>query len=422
MKPRYWVILSAVVAIAVIQLINPGLLIVSEEEFHSGDSSGNSESWACPMLCVVLDHPGPCPVCGMALEQLRMSDGAVIVGAGERDLIGLTLTRAELIRLHTRIQLPGTVTGAETSRAVITAWTTGRIDRFSSPATGERITAGTTVAWIYSPELIEAQHDLLFALRAIPGDSTIIAGARHRLRQLGASNWIIDQIAAGGSVMESLPVVTQYSGTVTNRLAESGDWVRPGQVLLEVANLSDIWIETELLQGQVGLISLQDTVMILPYSTANPVQGEVTHMDPFYDPVSRSVTARIQAVSPSADLIPGELVQIIARREAGGSEEPDLAVPETSVLSLGERHIVYILSSDSSSLTTMRMPSMAQGVTLEPRLVEIGPVSYSEDGIRYFPVLSGLSEGDIIAVEGAFLIDSQAELTGLPSLMAEPDL
>ncbi|MBD3277229.1 MAG: hypothetical protein GF388_02930 [Candidatus Aegiribacteria sp.] len=39
----------------------------------------------------------------------------------------------------------------------------------------------------------------------------------------------------------------------------------------------------------------------------------------------------------------------------------------------------------------------------------------------FYPVLGGLENGDVVALNGVFLIDSQAELTGLPSLLSSAD-
>lgn len=417
MKRLIWAL--GIVAVLVLSfLLFPGLFLLSHEELHSDQDGSTHERWACPMLCVVLENPGLCPVCGMELEEISASTGDVTLSLAERELTGLSFVQVDSKRLQTRITVPGRVTGAETSRAVVTAWTSGRIDRFPAPATGENISSGATVAWIYSPELIEAQHDLLYAQRTGEPEGSIITGARQRMRQLGASNWIIDHVEETGEIMESLPVVSRYSGTVTDRRVESGDWVQTGQVLLEVANLSDVWIESELLEGQAEFLVTGDSVTVIPYSGTGYIRGEVTHMDPYYDPMSRSVTARIQAFSPEAGLLPGELVRVVLSAEVGGTREADIAIPASSVLSLGERHLVYALAEDSTHTpVTSGLPSPATGVSLVPVQVSLGPLSYDAEGIRNYPVISGLSGGEIIADNGAFLIDSQAELTGLPSLM-----
>lgn len=73
-----------------------------------------------------------------------------------------------------------------------------------------------------------------------------------------------------------------------------------------------------------------------------------------------------------------------------------LAVPATAVLDSGTRRIVYVEKS--------------RGL-FEPRVVILGPRSGD-----YFQVLSGVAEGERVASRGGFLIDSQFQITGHPSL------
>ena len=411
---------AAVVLVALVLIISPGLLIMPEE-LESGHEHSAEERWACPMLCVVVESPGLCPVCGMELERIEAGSDAVTVSATERELIGLTLVPVRPLRLRTRTRVPGTVTGAETSRAMVTAWTSGRIDRLSAPATGERVERGQTVARIYSPELIEAQQELLYALETSPADSSLLRGAGRRLRQLGASEWIVDHITETRRPLETVPVVSGYSGTVMERMVEDGDWVSSGQPLLRITDLSDIWVEAELLEGQEELLRVGDSVIVRDTRRGRPVPAAVTHMDPYFDSETGTLTARIVAEAAGTGMMAGQLVQVYSQGETGGTPEPELAVPASSVLRLGRRHIIYALAPDSAGAPPVtRMPPAALGVNLEPRLVEVGPLSYDAAGHRYLPILSGLQEGEIVAVEGAFLLDSQAELTGLPSLLSRP--
>ena len=73
-----------------------------------------------------------------------------------------------------------------------------------------------------------------------------------------------------------------------------------------------------------------------------------------------------------------------------------LAVPVGAVLDSGTRKIVYV--------------EKGRG-TFEPREVTLGPRSGG-----YFPVLKGLAEGERVVARGGFLIDSQFQVTGHPSL------
>ena len=73
-----------------------------------------------------------------------------------------------------------------------------------------------------------------------------------------------------------------------------------------------------------------------------------------------------------------------------------LAVPVSAVLDSGTRRIVYVEKS--------------RGL-FEAREVVLGPRAAG-----FFPVLKGLAAGERVAVRGGFLIDSQFQITGHPSL------
>lgn len=82
---------------------------------------------------------------------------------------------------------------------------------------------------------------------------------------------------------------------------------------------------------------------------------------------------------------------------APSSAEPGLlSVPTIAVLDSGTRRIVYVEKS--------------RGL-FEPREVVLGPRTGA-----FFPVLDGLVEGEHVVTRGGFLIDSQFQITGHPSL------
>ena len=74
-----------------------------------------------------------------------------------------------------------------------------------------------------------------------------------------------------------------------------------------------------------------------------------------------------------------------------------LAVPHSAVLFTGKRNIVYVEKEKGNYV---------------PREVIIGPKAD-----EYYPVISGLSAGEKVVTSGAFLIDSQMQLLGKPSLL-----
>ncbi len=82
-----------------------------------------------------------------------------------------------------------------------------------------------------------------------------------------------------------------------------------------------------------------------------------------------------------------------------------LTVPKSAVIDTGLRKIVFVDRSKSG---------------YEQIEVEVGPETWgtsgdSETKRRYYPIVSGLTPGDMVVTHGNFLIDSQTQLTGSAS-------
>ena len=82
-----------------------------------------------------------------------------------------------------------------------------------------------------------------------------------------------------------------------------------------------------------------------------------------------------------------------------------LTVPKSAVIDTGLRKIVFIDRGESG---------------YEQVEVEVGPEAWgtsgdSETKRRYYPIVSGLTPGDMVVTHGNFLIDSQTQLTGSAS-------
>jgi multidrug efflux pump subunit AcrA (membrane-fusion protein) len=112
-------------------------------------------------------------------------------------------------------------------------------------------------------------------------------------------------------------------------------------------------------------------------------EGEKTYDQPGRCPVCNM---RLKEVAPEAT------------RDGQGANGVDglVSVPVSAVLDSGTRRIVYIERSRG---------------TFEPREVTLGPRAGG-----YYPVLKGLEAGERVVTRGNFLIDSQFQVTGHPSL------
>ena len=109
-------------------------------------------------------------------------------------------------------------------------------------------------------------------------------------------------------------------------------------------------------------------------------------IDPSVDPQSRTIRVRVELDNKEGLLKPQMYVRAAARMRMGES----LVIPRSAVLSTGRRTVVWVEVQ----------PNM-----FEPRDVQTG--MSDEANIE---ILNGVAEGDMVAVSGGFLLDSESSL------------
>ncbi|RKZ05764.1 hypothetical protein DRQ25_15400 [Candidatus Fermentibacteria bacterium] len=394
-----------------------GWLFMSPSAEHGHEGIDDlPESWACPMLCVVLDHPGTCPVCGMELEAFISTGDEIVLSRHDQAMLDLTIGEAAVRDLTTRFTAPGLIEFDGSGLYSVTAWTGGRIERLYVDYQGERISSGAAVADIYSPELYAAKQELLVLSQAestLNGHGMILAA--EKLRLLGTPEYVIRQIIDRGEVRDESTVISPASGTVTAINVREGEYVSTGHTLLELADIGTVWLTVYLTEDQSGLVDAgQELEFSIDSQPDKVFSATVDAVDPFLDQPGGASEARVILENTSGEFLPG---QSAAATFING-EQPGtvLSVPRGSVLSLGLRSIVYVMTGPTIYEAGDDGSLRIEEARFEPREVTVGAHATDSRGEVFIPVYAGLSEGDIVALKGAFLIDSQAELLGLPSL------
>ena len=365
--------------------------------------------WTCSMHPQVRqDHPGKCPICGMDLvpvSSLESEDETV-----DPAEIRLTESAAKLADIQTwevtrespvkEIFLQGKVEADERRIAELTARFGGRIEKLFVSFTGENVRKGQPLATVYSPELITAQRELLEAVSYKEVSPSLYNAARAKLKLWDLTEAQIDGIENRGEPQTYFDIQSPISGTVTRRHVSLGDYLKEGSELLEVTDLSHVWIMFDAYETDLPWIREGDLVTYtIPSLPGKTFRGKVSYIDPFIDPLTRVAKARVEMANPDLSLKPEMFVNgIVESSHAENSK--DLMVPKTSVLWTGKRAVVYV-----------KVPGREQPSFIY-RQIELGPESGD-----YYVVSGGLAEGEEIAVNGVFKIDAAAQLAGKPSMM-----
>ena len=122
-------------------------------------------------------------------RQLRLSPAA-------QELASIQTAPVERRFAPVETRMVGKIAVDETQVRSIAAWVAGRIDRLYVDYTGVRVEKGDHIAYLYSPELLTAQEELIQALRArtrlVDSGTSVgqtaqatVEAAREKLRLLG---------------------------------------------------------------------------------------------------------------------------------------------------------------------------------------------------------------------------------------------
>ena len=372
--------------------------------------------YICPMMCTPpQDKPGRCPVCGMdlvpAASQGSEDKLAVQIGAAARRVAGIKTVTVRSDSPIQTIEAVGELAFDESSLKTISAYVDGRLEKLDADYTGVLVEPEQTLGLLYSPDLYTAQVAYLQTKRAITKSSSLARtdqsrnrlhrSARKGLLELGLSETQIADLEQRNSAESRLQITSPIGGTVVEKLAKEGDYVKRGQPIYRVANLTKVWLLLELFPNDAAAIKVGQSVEAVVHSLpSRRFSGTVAFIDPVVDTKKRTVGVRVVLNNEDGLLRIGDYatatISVPITSDANNLANV-LLIPRNAVLAAGETSVAYVETETGR---------------FEIRALTLGPTVGDE-----VVVLNGVGENELVAVEGAFLIDSQMQIAGNPSLI-----
>jgi multidrug efflux pump subunit AcrA (membrane-fusion protein) len=337
-------------------------------------------------------------------EQQPLSDSQVAIALTpqEQQSIGVETTEVKRQTVRKEILAPGKVVEPETGVGTISARISGRIEKLFLNVTGESVSQGQPVASIYSPDLFASAEEYKLALenrqrlnaskesQAITQADELIHASQRRLELWGLTPEQIDAIPSAVPPAVQVAIYSSIAGVVTKRNVAEGQYVKEGDILFTVTDLSTVWVQADVFESDIPAVSSgMDARIISPALAGGTLRGTINFLQPSVDPQTRTMTARIQVSNPGMRLRPGMFVQVSLNAPLASDT---VAVPRSAVLSTGKEQVVYIAKDNG---------------VFEKRSIEGEAV-----GDEFYSVTKGLRPGERVVTKGNFLIDSQTRLTG----------
>jgi Cu(I)/Ag(I) efflux system membrane fusion protein len=277
----------------------------------------------------------------------------------------------------------------------------GYIQKLEIASRGDVVEKDQPLLSLYSPELLTTQRELIDLLRlrdeakqsdtqaGLESAERLIESAKRRLLLWNLTARQIAEIEQSRLAQETLTLYSPFKGVVQSLPVDQGRRVMAGDHLVDLADLSVVWVWAEFYQEELPLLKagLPVTVSSASYPHEQ-FTGVVDLIDPFINDAKRTGRVRLTLPNPDLKLRPDMYVDIELTLDMGES----LTVPVNAVMPTGKRNVVFVDKGEGK---------------LEPRLVELGR-KYSDD----YAVISGLKETERVVASANFLIDAEAKVQG----------
>lgn len=377
---------------ALVIILLPASHLVAQHEGHGAPSkSGKTETMESAPAAAPSARTGP-EHAGHTMPPPKAEGRQTVMFSDyQKQLIGVRTAVAEVKALQRLIDLYGRIEFDETAFYEVNAKNDGYIGELGVNKTGEYIEEGGLLFTLYSPELYQAQEELVQAIqtRKKLGGSwdSMVQAARQRLKLWDVTDRQIDEIARTGKTEKYLRIEAPVSGVVVHKGAFEEKSIKQGETVFKIANIDKVWLEADAYEQDLMHISEgQLAEVTLPYSPGKSFAAKVDFIYPFLEAKTRTTRIRFQLKNPGGKLRPGMYASVVMISDF----DREVVVPRGAVMDLGKRQIVYVQQGEGIYVPT----KVRKGFSTQEEV----------------QILEGLEAGAVVVASGNFLIDSESQL------------
>ncbi len=308
------------------------------------------------------------------------------------------------------IRTVGIVTYDDTRLVNVNARIMGWAQKLYVNKPGQFVKQGDPFMDIYSPDLYSAQYEYLLAYRHCeplkhlsPKDAaqtsnvvwqeslmeaqTLADSARKRLKLWEISDDEIASVEKSGKPTDTLQLRAPVTGYVIEKNIDPAQMVTLGKTLYRVADLSTVWINADIYEYELPYVKADQKVQVTGLAHPDRVyEATVDFIYPYSENKTRTTTVRLVLDNHEELFKPNDYVNAEIKIDLG----PRLLVPQTSVYDTGVAQYVFVEVKEGHFV---------------PRRIKLGPIVGDEVVVN-----QGLAEGELVVMDGNFLLDSESQL------------
>ncbi|KJS03920.1 MAG: hemolysin D [Gammaproteobacteria bacterium BRH_c0] len=313
--------------------------------------------------------------------------GTVTLDNRRRQLIGVKTAEAQAMTMTRTIRAEGRIAYDESRLADVSLKFDAWIGELHADYVGVAVAKGEPLFTVYGPELLATQQEYLELKRRGSASPTLLSAARKRLALWDMSDGEIATLEKRGEPFDYVAMHAPISGTVVAKNVVEGTAHKAGMTLLRIADLSHVWVEADIYEGELPLVTPGMPVTVtLPYLPGEQFEGRVDYIYPYLDGASRTGRVRLTVANPEGHLKPEMYAEVKLQADLGRR----VAVPEEAVIIAGELRVVF---------------EDLGGGRLAPRKVQTG-----QRAGGFIEIIKGIEAGDRVVTSGNFLIASESRL------------
>ncbi len=373
------------------------LLLVVGCKSRQAITQAEDTYYTCSMDPQVVEAmPGKCPICKMDLTPVKKSstgnDGVLALSEQQIMLGNIRVDTIKAGRLGERMVLTATLNFDQMKAVSVSSRVMGRIEKLYVRNQGDYVRKGMPLFDIYSEELNNAKQEYLLALdkqktfgesSVVPMDE-LVRSARNKLLLWGVEESQIRALEQAGKAGSTTTYFSKEQGYVTSLDIREGDYVMEGGTVVRLADLNTLWAEAQVYTSQLADLDRLSTAMVeLPDLDGKQIQGKISFVNPEINPETRINLIRVSIPNQGLQLKPGMPAYVILKSPARRM----LSLPIDAVIRDGQGAKVWI-----------------QSASRQFRPVEVKTGQETDYRIE---IVSGLREGDVVVLTGAYLLHSE---------------
>jgi Cu(I)/Ag(I) efflux system membrane fusion protein len=218
----------------------------------------------------------------------------------------------------------------------------------------------------------------------------LIQVAKQRMRFWDITDEQIRELEESGEPMRTFTLHSPVTGYVVQKQALQGKRFDIGEGLFDIADLSTVWVISEVFAHEIPLIKLGQPAKIhLSFFPGKEFSSKIDLIYPTLSGSTRTAKVRFILSNPDGLLKPQMFTDVEIKIDLGNR----LVIPSDAVIHTGTKQVVYMDKGEGY---------------FEPREVTLG--MRADEMVE---VTKGLKAGDKVAAAANFLIDSEAKLKGI---------